>query len=350
MVSLTQELAGEATAAAAPIRARHLAERLPTWPYGTLTTLASLDATQADVLDACTLLVTLRHYLNWIEFRHLRRASRAHYVLDTSQHSLVGDLLGISKSGITHRRRRLARIAVERGQVKNAPSLPRIDPPAAVDAAELLVEHRDGRGPVPTPPPEDLVGVAAHAARWPDQPDLDQLAADIRAAITVVVYLRRRFDDIEADLLDAGRELGIPHADLGRPFGRLHRQATWRAWARNRTGDRAGRRRRPHAPEVDQPVIIAETIALETPVAVQAQDLIARLLAYRPKIQDPDLDIWLEWLADHATTTPTDRTLSLLGAAADDIRHDPHSQTIDGLVALAIEITAFRRAHPTLSA
>lgn len=338
-------MAAEAAAAAAPIRARHLADKLPTWPYGTLTRLPSLSPCPDDVLDGATVLVALRHQLTWIESRHLRRASRAHYVIKTSQHALAGDILGISSTGVIKRRRRLARAIAHRGQVKNSPQLPRIDPGPAAEAAALLLEHRAGLVPAPPPPVEDLIGAAAHAAAWPDTPDLKQLADDIRAALTVVVFLRRHFDDIEADLLDLGRSMGISNTDLGKPFGRLGSRATWKARARLRNGDRPGRHRRVRAPVVDEPVLIAEAAALDDTVASRTQTLIARLLEYRPKIDDEDLDIWMGWLADHATAPPTDHTMSLLGTVADDLCDDPHAQSIDGLVELAHEIRTFRRAQ-----
>jgi hypothetical protein len=345
--SLGHVLAADAAAAAAPIRRRRPADRLPTWAYGTLVRLPTLQPSPTDILDGLTTLVALRHWLNWVEWRHLRRASLAHYVIKTSQLALAGDILGISKTGLIERRKRLARIVAERGQVKNSPSLPRIDLPVATAAAADLVERRVGLTPEPAPPPEDLIGAAAYAARWRDTPDLDQLADDIRGALTVVVCLRRHFDDIEADLLDLGRGVGLSNTALGAPFGRLGDRATWRARVRLRNGDRASRRRTVRAPDTEEPVTLTAAAALAAPLATGLRRMVERLLVYRPQINDEDLDVWLGWLADHAADAPTDRTLSLLWAAADEIVDDRHARTIDGLVDTAHEVLAFVRTQRT---
>lgn len=320
---------------------------LPTWAYGTLTRITALPPGPEDILDGLATLVALRHWLNWVEYRHLRRASRAHHVIKTSQFTLAGDILGIGNTGITQRRRRFARTVAEQGRVKNSPSLPRIEIATAAPAAVALVERRAGLTPLPPPPPEDLIGAAAYAAFWPDATELDELADDIRDALTVVVCLRRHFDDIEADLLDGGRFVGLSNTALGKPFGRLGDRATWRARARARNGDRGGRRRTVRAPDVEEPIEITAATTLAAPLAAGLREMVDRLLAYRSQINDEDLDIWLGWLADHAADAPTDRTLSLLWAAADDIVDDPHAHTVDGLVRTAQEVLAFVRTQRT---
>jgi hypothetical protein len=299
----------------------------------------------ADITDGLETLVAMRHWLNWVEWRHLRRASRAHYLIHTSQFALAGDILGIGKTGLSERRSRLARAVAQRSNVKNSPSLPRIDLHAAALAAYTITEHRSGLSPVPPPPPEDLLGAPAFAALWPDIPELDQLAEDIRGSLTIVVCLRRRFDDLEADLLDLGRSMGMSNTELGAPFNRLGDRATWRARARLRNGDRPGRRRKVRAPDADEPVTITQAAALDTTLAADLRRMVDRLLAYRSQIDDEDLDVWLEWLADHASAAPTDRTLSLLWAAADEIVGDTHSQRVGGLTETARDVLAFVRTH-----
>lgn len=339
------EHATEAAAAAARIRGRNPEHKLPTWPYGTITHLTTLPAHPDDILDALTALVALRHLLNWIEFRHLRRATHAHYVIPTSQHKIAGDILGISSSGLTRRRRRLAHTIAEQRHVKNSPQLPRITLDAAATATTLILEHREGLVPSPPPPPEDLIGVAHYAAAWPDTPDLHELVADIQAALTIAVCLRRHLDDIEADLLDLGRALKISNVDLGKPLGRFSKRATWKARVRPRNGDRAGRRRRVQAPIVDAPVDIQEAVSLDTDLTVQLRTFIDQLLTYRPLINDEDLDMWMDWLAEHAAKPPTDHTLSLLAVAADEIAEAPYAQKINGLPELVQDILKWVKAH-----
>jgi hypothetical protein len=346
MSALRVRLPADAATAAGPILARHRADPLRGWAYGVAIGLLALPrerVQRADITDALAVLVELRHWLNWIEFRHLRRAAHAHYLIRTSQYALAGDLLGISTAGLTRRRLRLARTIPARGQVKNSPSLPRIDLPAAHAAAELVLEHREGHITAPPPDVSDLIGVAAYAAIWHETPSLDQHAADIRAAMTIVVALRRHFDDLEADLLDLGRALGISNTDLGRPLGRLGNRATWKARARLRTGDRAGRRRRADATPREEPITIAAPSGLTASLDAHVRTAITNLLAYRPSVNDEDLDIWLSWLADHAAEPLTDRVFSLLWAVADEISSSPKARKIPGLLELADQVLDLTR-------
>lgn len=346
------QLAADATTAATPILGRHGINHLPAWPYGTITTLLTLPRHTLhpdDITDALTVIIALRHWLNWIEFRHLRRAAHAHYLIPTNQHALAGDLLGINKPGLTQRRQRLARLIAEHRHVKNSPKLPRIDLPTAQAAAEQLLDHREGHIEAIPPDPSDLIGVAAYAATWPDTPLLTQHAADIRAALTVVVALRRHLDDLEADLLDLGRTLGISNTELGKPFGRLGIRATWKARARLRTGDRAGRRRRIDAPPREDPIPSTPTRStLDTELDTRTRAAINDLLDYRPVINDDDLDVWLGWLADHATQPLTKQVFGLLWATADEIINSHKARKIPGLTEAAeqvLHLTQTVRGH-----
>lgn len=322
-----------------------LRDRLPRHACGVLLALRDSRAqdrwSQPEVLNALHAVNRLGALLNWLELRVLTRGRHWHGWVRQAE---LGESLGISASGVTRRRQRLAAAVAGTATVKISPSTPRISPQHAERLAQEVLDRRtDEQDEVDRlPDVRDLVGTVRYVLQHEGAVRAETFAKDLVDCLRIVVCLRRLLARLEADYIAIGRRSGIPALVLGEPFGRRDPRATWRARQRILHGEVPGGRR------VVTRTFVESDLAVDTEVDPQVhQDIRAmagRLLDFHEDLAaDADLDEWLRWLSEqdlHEAGRPlTRRQLGLLWATLDEVAAviDPDDQEHGEVLGLADE-------------
>lgn len=350
--------------------------RLPHWPMGVLNHLLDQPAgailDRGAVLNALHTVVNLRILATYLEVKLLQRSRHWRGWL---RQAAVGEILGVSTSGVTRRRQRLGRAIGGGRPIKISPSLPRVSRVDAEDRARTILDRRSAEQDeiAVLPDYRDLFGVVLYVLRGEAEVDIEVFVEDLLDCLYIVVSLRRQLDTLELGYLDLGRVIGVPNVELGAPFGRRDAWATWKA--RRRLANAAQHRGR-HVVTADLPAadvpaadvtgddyaeaarsIEARPVASEVEPELRA--LAAGLLAHEGYLAgNEELAEWLHWLREqrvHDQQVPlTPGAVGLLWTVVDEVAAAvipdsvPGADELDSLAALLASAHTLRaRLRPT---